>query len=350
MPDAVVAVLADQQAAIRQLQDADGAAPNFTLVGPSHPAGEDFAHGAGRLPILEWDEGDGLADPHRAVPGAVEGEEGAALVFLGELLTGVENKVQHGDVRTQQNVALNRLGHQVRALAFVAGVFVGAGIGERPTVKGALLDVRKVVGDQVVAEFVALLHSRPEGVGAGVVAHPDRVAGAVGKNFVAAAVGVIAVDGGALRISARGDVGRGTGAHAEALAVAGEEQAARPVSATEALKRGNLLAGTGGHGLGIVLVPLDGFGLADVEVSILDGEAIGTVQPLYTRFALLTLKNIDGALGAASGIREQDFIARAEQHEAWNLEAFLVDLHLEAGRDAEFGAFGLRDHARPVVG
>src|ERR1035437_5720453 len=279
MPNPVVAVFRDQQAAIRQLQYADGAAPNFALVRPQHPAGENFAHGARWFPIREGDERDRLANPHGAVPGAMEGEKGAALVFLGELLTGVEDEIQHGNVRAKLDVALNRFGHKVRAHAFVAGVFVGAGIGERPTVKGALLDVGKVVGDQVVAQLVALLYGRPEGVGARVIAHPDRVAGAVGKNLVAAAVGVIAVDGGALRISARGDVGRGTGAHAEALAVAGEEQAARPVSATEALKRGNLLAGTGGHGLGIVLVPLDGFGLADVEVSILDGEAIGTVQP-----------------------------------------------------------------------
>jgi hypothetical protein len=43
------------------------------------------------------------------------------------------------------------------------------------------------------------------------------------------------------------------------------------VSAAEALEGGNLLAGTGGHRLGIILVALDGFGLTDVEVSILDG-------------------------------------------------------------------------------
>src|SRR5450759_2180497 len=300
MPDPVVAVFRDQQAAVGQLQDGDGAAPNFALVRPNHPAGEDFAQGAGRLPILEGDEGDGLADAHGAVPGAVEGEEGAALVFLGELLTGVEDEIQHGDVRAKLDVALNRFGHQVRAHAFVAGVFVGAGIGERPTVKGALPDVGKVVGDQVVAQLVALLHSRPEGVGAGVIAHPDRVAGAIGKNLVAAAVGVIAVDGGALRISARGDVGPGTGADAEALAIAGEDQAARPVSAAEALERSNFLAGTGGHRLGIVLVPLDGFGLAAVEVSVLDRQAVGTIQAPDQNLAFLALEDIDGALGAAS--------------------------------------------------
>src|ERR1035441_9566662 len=193
MPDAVVAVFRDQQAAIRQLQDAHRAAPNLPLFRPQHPAGEDFAHRPGRLPILERDEGDGLSDTHGAVPGAMEGQEGAALVFLGELLTGVEDEVEHGDVRAQQDVALNRLGHQVRALTLVPRVFVGAGIGVRPTVKGALPDVGEVVGDQVVAQFVALLYGCPKGVGAGVVAQADGVARAGGKDLVAAAVWVIAV-------------------------------------------------------------------------------------------------------------------------------------------------------------
>src|ERR1035438_10017996 len=222
MPDAVVAVFRDQQAAIRQLQDADRAAPNLALVRPQHPASEHFAHGPGRLAILERDEGDGLAHAHGAVPGAMEGQKSATLVFLGELLTGVEDEVQHGHVRAQQDIALDRLGHQVRALTFVAGVFVGPGISVRPTVKGALLDVGEVVGDQVVAQFVALLYSCPEGVGAGVIAQSNRVGGAGGKDFVVAAVRVIAVDGGPPRIFARRNVRPRTGAHAEALAVAGK--------------------------------------------------------------------------------------------------------------------------------
>src|ERR1039457_4777871 len=213
MPDAVVAVLGDEQAAIGQLQNGDRAAPNFALVGPKHPAGEDFAYGTGGLAILEGDEGDGLADALGAVPRSVEGEEGPALVFLGELTTSVENEVQHGNVRAQQDIALNRLGHQVWAHAFVAGIFVGPGVGERPTVEGALLDVGEVVGYQVVTELVALLHGRPEGIGARVIAQSDRVAGAGCEYFMAAAVGVIAVDGGAPGIFARRDVGAGTGAH-----------------------------------------------------------------------------------------------------------------------------------------
>src|ERR1039457_7136545 len=280
MPDAVVAVLGDEQAAIGQLQNGDRAAPNFALVGPKHPAGEDFAYGTGGLAILEGDEGDGLADALGAVPRSVEGEEGPALVFLGELTTSVENEGQHGNVRAQQDIALNRLGHQVWAHAFVAGIFVGPGVGERPTVEGALLDVGEVVGYQVVTELVALLYGRPEGVGARVVAQADGVAGAGGEYLMTAAVGVIAVDGGAPGILARGNVGAGTGAHTEALAIAREQQAARPVSAPKALERHDFLAGTGGHRLGIVLVALDGFGLTDVEVTVMQGEAVRAVQAL----------------------------------------------------------------------
>src|ERR1019366_3797425 len=236
MPDAVVAVLGDEQAAIGQLQNGHRAAPNFTLVGPQHPAGKDLAYGTGGLAILERDEGDGLADALGAVPRSVVGKEGPALVFLGELTTCVEDEVQHGDVGAQQDVALNRFGHQVGAHAFVAGIFVGPGVGERPTVEGALLDVGEVVGDQVVAELVALLYGRPQGVGAWVIAQADGVARAGCKDLVAAAVGVIAVDGGASGIFARGDVGAGAGAHTEALAILGKQQAARPVSAPEAFE------------------------------------------------------------------------------------------------------------------
>src|ERR1035437_4517094 len=349
MPDAVVAVLGDQQAAIGQLQNGDRAAPNFALVGPKHPTGEDFAYGTGGLAILEGDEGDGLADALGAVPRSVVGKEGPALVFLGELTTCVENEVQHGDVGAQQDVALNRFGHQVRAHTYVAGIFVGSGVGERPTVEGALLDVGEVVGYQVVAELVALLYGRPQGVGPWVIAQADGVAGAGGKDLVAAAIGVIAVDGGAPGIFARGDVGAGTGAHTEALAIAREQQAARPVSAPEALERDDLLARTGGHRLGIVFVAFDGFGLADVEVTVLQGEAVGAVQALDNRLTLLALKDIDRATRSAGGIGEQDLVARAEQHEARHLETFLVDLHLEAGRDAELSALGVPDHMWPVV-
>ena len=102
-----------------------------------------------------------MADALGAVPGAVEGEEGAALVFGGELLTGVEEEVEHGDVGAQLDVSGDGFGDEFGVLALVARVFVRAGVGERPAVEGALLDVGEVVGDQVVAEFVALLDGRP---------------------------------------------------------------------------------------------------------------------------------------------------------------------------------------------
>ena len=152
-----------------------------------------------------------------------------------------------------------------------------------------------------------------------------------------------------LRILARRDVGAGTGSDTEPLAVAGEDQAARPVPAAEALERDNLLARSGGLRLGVVLIALDRLGLADVEVAVLERQAVGTVQSLDDGLAFLALQHIDGAVLAARGIGEQDLVARAEQHHARHLEAFLVDLHLETGRDAEFGAFGLADHLRPVV-
>src|SRR5262245_56943530 len=100
MPDAVIAVFTDQQAAVRQLHDSDRAPPNLAGIRTQHPTGEDFAHGAGRFSILEGDEDDGLPDALRTIPGSVEGEESSALVFRGKLLAGVEQEIQHRDMRT----------------------------------------------------------------------------------------------------------------------------------------------------------------------------------------------------------------------------------------------------------
>ena len=122
------------------------------------------------------------------------------------------------------------------------------------------------------------------------------------------------------------------------------------MSAAEALEGDDLLAGAGGHRLGIVFIPLDGFGFADVQVAILDGEAVGPVQSLDDGFAFLALQDVDRACGTAVGIGEEDFVARAEHHEARNFEAFLVDLHLKALGDGEFGAGRLRDDLGPVIG
>ena len=95
------------------------------------------------------------------------------------------------------------------------------------------------------------------------------------------------------------------------------------MAAAEALERDDFLAGAGGHGLGVVLIALDGFGLADVEVAILEGQAVGTVEALDDGFTFLALEDVDGAGGAAGGVGEEDFVAGAEQHQARHFEALL---------------------------
>src|SRR5207247_3281400 len=66
-PDLLAAIVAQEQRAIAQLQQADRPAPDFALVGRQHEAGEERAHLSGRPRVLERDEGHGVADELRSV-------------------------------------------------------------------------------------------------------------------------------------------------------------------------------------------------------------------------------------------------------------------------------------------
>ena len=88
-------------------------------------------------------------------------------------------------------------GHQVGALGLHALVHVLAKVAVGPAVEGAFLHGREVVGHQVVAQLVALVHHRPQGAGAGLPVHAVGVAQAVGKQPLVAAGAVDFPDGGA---------------------------------------------------------------------------------------------------------------------------------------------------------
>src|ERR1051325_8432234 len=62
MPDLLAAIIGDQQAAVRHLQQGYGAAPDFPLIRTQHPAGEKLARRSRWLGILERNKRDRLAD------------------------------------------------------------------------------------------------------------------------------------------------------------------------------------------------------------------------------------------------------------------------------------------------
>ena len=94
----------------------------------------------------------------------MECQESPALILRRELRARVENHVEHRHMRAETDIRDDGLLHQVRTLALVARVLVGAEVGVGPTVEAALNDVREVVGDQIVAQRVALLRGRPQGI------------------------------------------------------------------------------------------------------------------------------------------------------------------------------------------
>src|SRR5699024_10781639 len=94
-PDTVVAVLGDEEAAVRQLKDSDRPAPDLGAIRTGHPPGDDLLHRAGRFSVLERHETDRLTDALGAIPRAMEGEEGAVPVLGGEHVAGVEGEIEH---------------------------------------------------------------------------------------------------------------------------------------------------------------------------------------------------------------------------------------------------------------
>ena len=67
-------------------------------------------------------------------------DEGAALVALGKSLAAIESEPECCDVRAHCVVGLDRFGYEIGALAFFAGIFILAEVGEGPTVETAFLD------------------------------------------------------------------------------------------------------------------------------------------------------------------------------------------------------------------
>ena len=168
----------------------------------------------------------------------------------------------------QQTSPIAVLGHQIGRLALVARIFVRADVGVRPAVEAALLDVGEVIGHQVVAQGVALLHGGPQRIGSRIPMQPDGIARAGGVGLMTAAIRIVAVDGGAHGVLAGRYIGARADADIQLLARAIEQQAARPVAVTESLQRNHFLARAGGHGFGIVLIALDGLRLAHIEILV----------------------------------------------------------------------------------
>ena len=172
-------------------------------------------------------------------------------------------------MRRNQHVGHDGALHEIRKRPDVARIVVRADVGIRPAVEAAVLDRRRVVGHQVVAEIVALVDRRPHDVRPGLQRQSDGIANPGRIDPIAGAIRVELEDGRApailagvvVRLRPDRDVHLGPGAI--------EDDVARGVAAGRQIEQ--LL------GLALrlqiavrVLVADDRAGVADVEIAVVE--------------------------------------------------------------------------------
>ena len=161
-------------------------------------------------------------------------DECAAAIALGKRLALIKSKAERGGVQAESVIRLDRLGDEVRSLAFFARVFILAEIRERPAVKLSFFDTGQIIGHEIVAEQIALVDNRPKSFGLGLPVHTDGIAQAVGKYPHAAAIGIDLQNAGAALVFFPDvfliDVGCGADGDVQFLARWIGEQVARVVA------------------------------------------------------------------------------------------------------------------------
>ena len=227
-----------------------------------------------------------------------------------------------------------------------ARVLVPAHVIPRPAVEAAFLDRGDVVGDQVVAEVIALVGGAPELSGDWVDGLADAVADAVGIDLDELAFGGVLEHVGAVELLGVGVrvIHVGAGAHRDehVLTVLGEDDVAGPVAAAGEL---GVAGDVGNDGLGraggvqiagVIRNALYRCGIADVDVlrvvSRIEGDAEGMVEAGgelldLSGFAVgaYAAKDKDGA---GAGVSEKEIAVGCGADEARHGEGAAAQLHV----------------------
>src|SRR5882724_10255174 len=128
-----------------------------------------------------------------------------SLILRRKLFAVVEKKLQRSIVRLEQNIGNNRLIFQLRMLSWMARVLMTADVPPRPAIESALLHMSDVVGNQVIAERIALIHRAPQLIGLGIHCHPaSGVADSVSIDAHVGAIGIECQDVSAVFLSGSG--------------------------------------------------------------------------------------------------------------------------------------------------
>ncbi len=158
-PDGAARVLGDQQCPVLVDGHADRAAPDLRIV--DHEAGGEILVFAGRRAVLHDHADDLVAGAFGAVPGAVFGGENVAAVLRRELRRVIERHAERGRMGLDEHVRDGDLVLEIRPLAAMTRVLVGADVVPGPAVERAFAHAGDVIGRHVVAEPVALVGRAP---------------------------------------------------------------------------------------------------------------------------------------------------------------------------------------------
>src|ERR1700683_3925815 len=202
VPDGVRTVVGDHKRTIGRHRDTHGTAPDFALL--SNKACQEVLILACRLAVLERNEYHFVAGANRAVPGAVFGGKDLTLISLGELRRLVKGQLERRVVRFHQDVGDNHLVLEFRMFSGKTGILIPAGVIPRPAVKSPFLNMRNVIGREIVAELVAFVHRHPDLARAWLHRETDRVANPGRVDLQIGAVRTCDQDVGAVKLGGIG--------------------------------------------------------------------------------------------------------------------------------------------------
>ncbi len=95
-----------------------------------------------------------------SIPRTVFGEKRSVSIKGRELMSLVVNELERSDMRPEQHIGNDRLGDKVPSCRYPI-IYVLPEKAVRPSVKPVFNDMREIIGRDVIADVVALVHRRP---------------------------------------------------------------------------------------------------------------------------------------------------------------------------------------------
>src|SRR5499433_3734673 len=154
-------VVCYKQRSVRQFRHAYRTPIGFEFILVGNKPGEDILHRSGRLAVFEGDKSNVVTHHFGAVPRTMHADESAALVALRKSFAAIESEPQSSHMGANSVVGFDRFGYEIGPLAFFPRVFMLAKVRKRPAVETAFLDAGQIVGDQIVAQEIALIDDCP---------------------------------------------------------------------------------------------------------------------------------------------------------------------------------------------